>query len=394
MSITCTSIIVLAATSFLLADAKTAKAAPATTQPVGRTSGEKVPVYVGTYTSGDSRGIYRFDLDTGAGTLTAGGLAAEVANPSFLAVHPNRRWLYAVGELSGESGIKAGAVHAFAIEARSGKLTAINSQAAGGRGPCHVSVHPQGRHVLVSSYGSGSVAVLPIDACGRLGEPTSMVQHTGVGADPKRQAGPRAHSMQTNATGDYAYVCDLGLDKIFIYPFDAARGMLMEKGARSAVLPPRSGPRHLALHPNGRFVYANNEMASSVSAFACATDGGLNRLQIITSVPDTFKGDNSTAEIAVHPSGRFLYCSNRGHDSIAAYAIDSSTGMLTAVGHTSTRGTKPRNFGIDPTGRWLVAANQGSNNLAVFSVDPDKGTLEPVGDTVACPIPVCVRFVP
>lgn len=351
-------------------------------------------VYVGTYTSGESKGIYLLEMDTASGTLEPRGLAAETVNPSFLVFHPGKPFAYAVGEISDSQGKKTGAVSAFAVDSRTGRLSPVNQRPSGGRGPCHVSVHPAGRHVLVANYSSGSAAVLPIKPDGSLAAASSVIQHEGSGPHPQRQQGPYAHFITCDAAGRFAFVADLGLDRIMIYRFDRADGRLTPNDPPSASVPPGGGPRHFAFHPSGRFGYTNNELANSVTAFTYdANRGKLKPFQTITTLPEDFQESNTTAQILVHPSGKFLYCSNRGHDSIAIYAINAESGRLTAIGHQSTRGETPRNFNIDPTGTWLIAANQKTGTLCTFRIDADSGRLQPVGDPVPVPTPVCVQFV-
>jgi 6-phosphogluconolactonase len=352
-------------------------------------------VYVGTYTSGESRGIYLLHLDMASGRLTPAALVAEVTNPSFLAIHPNHRCLYAVNEVSDAGGGQSGAVSAFAIEPRTGKLTLLNHELSGGAGPCHLVVDHGGRNVLVANYGGGSVAVLPIQEDGHLRPASGFVQHHGSSVDPRRQVGPHAHSIRVDAADRYAFSADLGLDKVLIYRFDGTRGMLDPNDPPAADIAPGSGPRHFVFHPTGRWAYLINEMNSTATAFSYEPDrGALNTLQTLSTLPEGFQGRNSTAEMQVHPDGRFLYGSNRGHDSIALYAIDPATGWLTALGHQPTRGKNPRNFGMDATGAYLLAANQDSDNIVVFRIDPRTGGLKPTGHTAQAPKPVCVKMIP
>ncbi len=352
-------------------------------------------VYVGTYTGSKSKGIYTLRMNLGTGALTAPELAAEATNPTFLALHPSRRFLYAVGEIGNFAGKRSGAVSAFAIDPESGKLTPLTQQPSGGAGPCHVSVDKAGKNLLVANYSGGSVAVLPLGEDGRLAEPSEFIQHKGTGPNPRRQEGPHAHSINLDPAGRFAFACDLGLDKVLVYRFDPAQGKLAPNDPPAASVAPGAGPRHLAFHPNGRFAYVINEMASTVTAFAYdAARGILTEIQSLSALPAGFTGENTTAEVQVHPSGRFLYGSNRGHDSIAIFAIDAETGKLTAAGHQSTRGRNPRHFGIDPAGAYLVAANQDSASLVVFRIDPKTGGLDPTGITAEVPNPVCVKFLP
>jgi 6-phosphogluconolactonase len=348
-------------------------------------------VYVGTYTQGKSQGIYRFNLDLGAGKLTPAGVTPGVNNPSFLAIHPNRRFLYAVIEIDNFGGQKSGAVSAFAIDAKTGNLTLLNQQPSRGGGPCHLTVDKGGKCVLVANYGGGSVAALPIEADGRLGAPTAFIQHEGKSANPRRQEGPHAHCILLDQANRLAFAADLGLDKILVYRFDAAKGTLVAHNPPAASVAAGSGPRHFAFHPSGRYAYVINELASTVTAFRYdSRKGALETLQTISSLPSGFSGNNSTAEIAVHPSGKFLYGSNRGHNSIVIYAIDEATGRLTLVGHQPTQGKTPRNFAIDPTGNYLLAANQDSDSIVVFRIDGKTGQLQPTGQSVEVPMPVCV----
>jgi 6-phosphogluconolactonase len=352
-------------------------------------------VYVGTYTAGGkSKGIYRFELDPSTGATTRPELAAESANPSFLAIHPSRRFLYAVNEVANFGG-NSGAVSAFAIDPQSGSLKPLNQGSSHGSGPCHIVVDKQGRHVLVANYGGGSVAALAVGEDGRLGEATAAVQHKGSGADPRRQQGPHAHSINLDAANRFAVAADLGLDKMLVYRFDQDKGTLTPNDPPSTALAPASGPRHFAFHPDGRHAYVINEMKNTVTAFDYDPDRGrLEEVQTIGTLPEGYRGTSHTAEVQVHPSGQFVYGSNRGHDSIAIFAVDAGSGKLRAVGHQPTQGKTPRNFGIDPSGRFLLAANQGSGTIVVFRIDAQTGELRPTGASVEVPAPVCVKFVP
>jgi 6-phosphogluconolactonase len=352
-------------------------------------------VYVGTYTGGPSKGIYRLELDLATGKLSPPTLAGEAVNPSFLAIHPGHRFLYAVNEIDSLRGKKGGAVSAYAIEPTTGKLTLLNQQSSGGGGTCYVVVDRQGKHALAANYGGGSVCVLPIQADGRLGEATAFVQHKGTGPDKQRQEAPHAHSINLDRANRFALVADLGLDKILVYRYDTAKGTLTPNDPPAATLAPGSGPRHLAFHPDGKHAYVINEMACTVTAFDYDSDKGtLKTIQTITTLPDGLKKGYSTAEVVVHPSGKFLYGSNRGQDSIAIFTIDMATGKLTAAGHQGYKIKTPRNFAIDPTGTYLLAANQDGNSIVVFRVDPQTGGLTPTGSVVPVPRPVCVRFMP
>jgi 6-phosphogluconolactonase len=353
---------------------------------------QKMLVYFGTYTRGESKGIYVYEMDYASGKLKPLSVT-ESDNPSFLAIHPTGRYLYAVNEIGNYQGEKAGAVSAFAIDAASGHLSLLNQESSKGATPCHLVVDRAGRNVLVANYGGGSVASLPVAIGGSLGPASSFVQHKGSSVNPNRQEGPHGHSINLDPSGRFAFAADLGLDKVLIYKF-AANGKLTGNEPAFAKVKPGAGPRHFAFHPSGQFAYVINELQRTVTAFAFdAKAGALTTLQTITTVPDDVTS-GSTAEVQVHPSGKFLYGSNRGHDSIAIYMIDQKTGKLTALGQQKTLGKTPRNFGIDPTGKYLLAANQSTNNVVVFRINQDTGALKPTGTVVEVPTPVCVKFLP
>ncbi len=352
-------------------------------------------VYVGTYTGAKSKGIYSFRLDMATGKLTALGLAADTVHPTFLALHPTRRFLYAANEIGNYNGTSSGSVSAFAIDSASGKLTLLNREPSGGGGPCHLIVDATGKSVIVANYGGGSVEVLPVQPDGQLGKPTTFIQHHGSSVNKKRQEGPHAHGIALDAANRFACVTDLGLDQVLLYRLDAEKSTLTAHDPSSVAANPGAGPRHLAFHPNGRFAYAINELDSTVTAYSYdASRGILKAGQTVSTLPPDFTRPNSTAEVAVHPSGRFLYGSNRGHDSIAIFRIDSGGGRLRLVGHESTQGKTPRNFAIDPSGAWLLAANQDSDSVRVFRIDTDTGRLKSTGEVVEVGAPVCVQFVP
>lgn len=352
-------------------------------------------VFVGTYTGATSEGIYSFRFNAETGECGEVQLAAEVTNPSFLALHPNGELLYAVNEVADSDGRKGGAVAAFRIDRRSGKLELLNQSSTIGAGPCHLVVDATGSYVLVANYGGGSVACLPIGDDGRVGEAVSFIQHTGSSVNPQRQQGPHAHSINLDAANRFAMAADLGLDKVFVYRFDEQTGELALNDPPAAEVEPGSGPRHFAFHPSGKFAYVINEMLLTVTAFEYDADQGrLNPIQIITTLPRDVEDGDSTAEVLVHPSGKFLYGSNRGHDSIAIFRIDEETGKLTAVGHQSTEGKTPRNFYIDPSGRWLFAENQGSDTIVLFEIDQESGELAATGTVLEVGAPVCIRMLP
>lgn len=360
-------------------------------------------VYFGTYTGAKSKGIYVSRFDSHSGTISQPELAVETKNPSFLAVPPSEKFLYAVGEVNDVQGKSAGAVNAYALDAQSGKLTALNQQTSGGTGPCHISVDATGKCALVANYGSGSIAALPINADGSLGAAATIIQHSGSSVDPKRQAGPHAHFITPSPNNRFVLACDLGLDQVLFYKLDAARARLTTNRPPSAVVPPGSGPRHLAFHPNGKFVYVINEISLTVTVFGYSAGRGAVRqesgafaeIQNVSTVPADYviTGKDSTAEIAVHPSGNFVYGSNRGHNSIAVFAVDANTGKLTLIQNEPTQGKAPRHFALDPSGRWLLAENQNSDSVVVFAIDAATGKLKPTGQTISIGSPVCAVFV-
>ncbi len=363
-------------------------------------SPKRMDVYIGTYTGGESKGIYLLDLDLVSGEISDRGLVAEVASPSFLAIHPSKDLLYAVGELGEYDGEKNnGAIHAYRIDPESGKLTLINSKSSRGAHPCHIVVDPSGKTVLVANYSGGNVSSVRLNEDGSLREKVSVYQHEGSSVNPGRQKAPHAHSINVDPSKQYAMAADLGADKIFVYKLDAEKGELTPHDPPSVSTPPGGGPRHFAFHPSGRFAFTNNEMQMSITSFKYdASRGVLEILETVPTLPEEEGhgkvSGNSTAEIQVHPNGQFLYCSNRGHHSIVVYAINQETGKLTYIETESTQGKTPRNFGIDPTGTYLLAANQGSSDVVVFRINPQSGELDATGHKFSVPTPVCVKFIP
>lgn len=349
-----------------------------------------VAFYVGAYTVRGSRGIYRFQVDRETGKLGGGTLVAEKANPSFLALDPAGRRLFSTGDVEDPAGGRVAAVSAWAIDSTRGGLSPLGSAIAGGTGLCHVALDPSGRIVLGADYGGGRLVAFPIRADGAPGERSCVIRHEGKGSDPERQAGPHVHSATPDPAGRFVLAADLGIDKICIYRLDAENGLLEEHG--SANLASGAGPRHLAFHPNGGHVYVINELNSTVSVFEYdATRGSLSERQNISCLPDDFSGESYTAEVAVHPSGRFLYGSNRGHDSLAIFAIEES-GALSWQGTVPTRGQHPRHFAVDPSGRFLVVANMHSDTIVSFRIDEMSGALEPADETGGIGSPSCLCF--
>lgn len=353
-------------------------------------------VFFGTYTGPKSKGIYRAAFDSATGKLSPAELAAECGSPSFLAVHPTGKFLYAIDEKADATKEPNRGVAAYAIDARTGALTLLNEQGIGTRGPCHLEVDATGRTLLVANYSGGSVVSLPIAADGRLGAARSQHQHTGSSVNPNRQKQPHAHAITIAPGNRFAYAPDLGIDKVMIYRLDAAQATLAPATPAFAALPPGSGPRHIAFRPDGKFAYVINELLCTMAVFAAdAKTGALTAVQSLSTLPpgETVQRGQSTAEVYAHPSGKFLYGSNRGHNTIVVYAIDAATGRLALVEHQSTQGQTPRHFAIDPSGGWLLAENQASDTVVVFRIDEKTGRLTPTGQSLAVPTPVCAVFV-
>jgi len=354
----------------------------------------KERVYFGTYGQAKNEGIFVAELDLATGVVSEPRLAAQAINPSFLAFAPSRKFLYAVAEVSTLGGKQTGGVIAFAVDARTGRLKRLNEQPSQGAGPCYLVVDKTGKNVLVANYDGGTVAVLPIDEQGRLKPASCAIAHQGKSVNSERQEGPHAHSINLDAGNQFAFAADLGLDKILVYRFDAATGKLTPNAPPAALIAPGSGPRHFAFHPSGRFAYVINELGSTITVFWYDAESGvLSTIQTISTVPRDFKGTNYPAEVVVHPSGKFVYGSNRGHDSIAVFSVDAATGRLSPQGHEPTQGKNPRNFAVDPTGNYLLAANQDTDTVVVFRLDPSTGRLKPTGQTLKIHMPVCIKYV-
>ena len=371
-------------------------------------------VYVGTYTDPDplraspatdaapvmgmagptgSVGIYAYEQDRDSGELRPRGAAEGVLNPSFLALDPAGRFLYSVNEALRRDGEPGGAVSSFAIEGDGTSLRFISTQPSGGGNPCHLSTDRSGRFLLVANHEEGRVAVLPIGADGRLGPPASVHQHEAT--DPARHRQPHAHFGTPDPAGCFLLATDTGIDRVLVYRLDAQTGRLELNDPPWGETHQGAGPRHLAFHPSGRYVYANGEADMTLTCFGY--DGGrgaLTPVQHVSTLPEGVSGRFSTAQVVVEPRGRFAYVSNRGHDSIAVFAIDASTGHLTRIGNEPTRGRTPRNFQVDPAGTFLYAANQNSDTLVCFAIDADTGALRATGHVVEVPAPTCVLFAP
>ncbi len=364
-------------------------------------------VYIGTFTHGASEGIYLYRLDPTSGALKFAGVT-RAENPAFLALDPQGRCLYAVNESAEFKGRPGGGVAAFAIEPHTGALTPLNQQPAHGVSPCHVSLDKTGRYAFVANYGSGTLVVYPIQPDGRLGAATDVVQHSGTrdqGLGPCSQSPvpssqslvpipPHAHSITVDAANRFAFAADLGLDRLMVYRFDLDHGKLVPHDPPWVQFEAGAGPRHFAFHPNGRVAYVIRELDSKLTALAYdAARGAFTPIQTVSTLPNDFSGINDCADIHVAPSGKFVYGSNRGHDSIVIFAVDEATGKLSYVGHELTQGKFPRNFAIDPTGTFLLVANQHSDNIVTFRIEQKTGRLLPTGHTVAVPAPVCVKMI-
>jgi 6-phosphogluconolactonase len=374
---------------------------------LGASHGGKYLLFVGTYTKGGSEGIYSYRYDAGSGQLESLGLAAKTDNPSFLSVAPGNKFLYALNESRDYQGAASGGVTAFSMDLKTGKLTQLNEVASRGADPCYISIDRTGKYALVANYSGGNVAVFPLSSDGRIREASSVVKDAGpLGPNRERQEAPHAHWIETSAGNRFAYVSDLGLDRVLIYRFDATKGTLSpgqpggeanghtgnEKHFFSATVPPGTGPRHVAFSADGKFMYVIGELDSSVTVFANDKET-FRAIQTVSTRRAGATGVNSAAEIAVHPNGKFLYASNRGDDSIAVFSIDRETGNLTVVEQVPSGGHTPRNFAIDPDGTHLLAANQDSGNVDEFRIDTKTGKLESIGDVAKVPWPVCLVFV-
>jgi 6-phosphogluconolactonase len=352
-------------------------------------SGAEYLVYAGGYTRGASHGIYGYRFDTRTGKMHPLGMEAEVSNPSFLIEHPDHRFLYAVSEDA------AGMVSAYLIDPKSGKLTLVNRVPSKGSGPCQLALDREGRWLAVANYNSGNVAVLPLRKDGGLGEAAAFVQHTGTGVNPERQAGPHAHASVFSPDNRYLLVADLGADRIFVYRFDVGTGALRPAATAWVAATPGSGVRHLAFHPNGKVLYAINELSSTVTAYTWdAASGGLTELQTVSALPPGYAGATTAAEIAVNQTGTMVYASNRGCDCLALLVVDPVRFTLSALEFTPLIGQTPRHFALDPAGAYMIVANQGSDNLMVYTVHPRTGQIRPVGRPVTgMATPTVVVFV-
>ncbi|MGA0557211.1 lactonase family protein [Larkinella sp. VNQ87] len=346
-------------------------------------------MYVGTYSTRGSEGIYVLEFDRAKGTLTQIQTISNAKSPSFLAIHPTGQYLYSVNEAAANSG----GVSSYAIEPKTGKLTMLNKESSHGRGPCHIAVDQTGKLAFVSNYGGGTFTVLPIKADGSFGPATDTLKYEGKGPNAQRQEKPHIHSATVSPNNRFVYVCDLGTDKIYIYEFDLATGKVKPAATPFASVSPGSGPRHLAIHPNGKYLYAVEELTSTVAVFALnSKTGALTLLQDnVKTLPDDFTDKNTSADIHTDPNGKFLYQSNRGYNALAMLSI-ANDGKVTLLGQQPTEGKTPRNFLIDPKGEYVFAANQDTDNIVVYKLDNKTGKLTPTGTQVNVPSPVCLKL--
>jgi 6-phosphogluconolactonase len=357
---------------------------------------ENMLLYVGTYTEKGSEGIYVYDFNSASGSLSKLHTVKGVVQPSYLAINKSRTYLYAVNELVEYEGKKSGSVSSFAIDQRTGDLTLLNKQPSMGDAPCHISVSNNEKFVLVANYLGGNVSVYLVESGGKLGSYVELVQHAGSGPNKARQESPHAHSISLDHRNRFAVAADLGIDKVLIYKFDAKTGKLTSNPAQPFFQTKGgSGPRHFAFHQNGRSAFVINELASSITAFSFDENmGALTELQTISTLPEGYSGSNTCADIRISPNGRFLYGSNRGHDSLASYQIDTRSGRLGFIEHTSTGGKTPRNFTIAPNGKFLLAANQNSDSIVVFKIDEKTGKLMQTENRATVSMPVCLKLIP
>lgn len=353
---------------------------------------DKLTVQVGTYTRLGSLGIYTCQMDPATGALEQIAVTGEITDPSFLAIDPSGQHLYAVAETADVRG--EGGAYAYSINP-DGSLTFLNKQSTGGPGPCHLAVDATDSYLIVANYAGGSVCTFPIGPDGHLQARSHFIQHKGSSINPDRQTKAHAHSINIDPSNSRAYVCDLGMDRVLVYRIDRERQRLDLDDALTVQTEPGHGPRHFDFHPSGDHCYALNEIGSTVAVYDYdGQSGRLTGKQLISTLPDGWEGTNGTADVHVSADGRFLYASNRGHDSIAIFAIDPATSQLTSIGHESTRGKTPRNFALSPDGRFLLAANQDSANIVAFAVDAETGRLVFTGDEIEIPAPVCIKFMP
>lgn len=350
-------------------------------------------MYVGTYTDATTKGIYAYKYDDKTGKISPLGLMAETPNPTFLALHPNGKYLYAVNEVNTFQGKRAGSVTAYAVDRASGKLTLLNQVSTASPGPCHLIVDATGKMLMVANYAGGSFASFPIGTDGKLGEASTFLQLQGSGVDKSRQEAPHAHSVNLPKSNKFMLGADLGTDKIWIYKIDPATAKMTANDPPSASVKPGSGPRHLVIAPDQKHVYVMSEMASSVTTFDYdAKTGAMKAIDVVSALPSDFKGQSTGAEIEIDARGRYVYTSNRGLDSIAVFSVDPKTAKLTLVQNAKTGGVMPRAFALFPGGNFLIAGNQKTNNMTIFKIDHATGKLEQAGEKVDLGAPVTFVF--
>ena len=352
-------------------------------------------VYFGTHVSGVGKGFSLSHFDTDTGVLTKPQYLLDADAPAFFVIHPDGKHLYTCNSINTFEGKPEGSISAYSIDSKTGKLILLNRKPAGGADPSYITLDKTSRYALVANYQGGNIAVVAIKPDSSLGERTAFAQHTGSSVNPQRQTRPFAHSIIVDPSNRFVLVADLGVDKVFVYRFNEKDGTLTPNDPPFAAVKPGSGPRHVKFHPNGKWVYLINEIGSTVIGFNWdGTKGTLAEFQTVSTLPEGFTGTNTCAELVIHPNGRFLYGSNRGHDSLAVFAIDQATGKLTLVERVSSQGKWPRNFTFDPTGKWILCTNHNSNNAVVFRVDESTGKLTQTGQPVEVPYPFCQRFLP
>jgi 6-phosphogluconolactonase len=352
-------------------------------------------VYIGTYTKDGSEGIYLYKLDAATGALSKVSATQVKDNPSFLALDPQRRYLYAVNEIGDYQGKKSGAISAFAVDQKTGGLKFINQQASLGGAPCYVTVDKSGKNVLLANYSGGNVAIFRVGTDGSLSEAADMHQHEGSSVNEQRQKEPHAHCIVLDPANKFAFSADLGTDKIMIYRFDAQSGKLTPNNPAFMAAKPGAGPRHFKFHPNGKHAFVINELDSTLTAYTYdAAKGSLTEIQTLSTLPQDFSGENSCADLHISADGKFIYGSNRGHDSIVVFGFNQGNGKLTYIENVATGGKTPRNFTLDPSGKFLLVANQNTNNIVSFKIDNKTGKLTPTGKTTQVPSPVCLLMVP
>jgi len=350
---------------------------------------------IGTYTSGTSEGlyVYKFNTETGENNFIS---SVKTSNPSFLAVSPNQKYVYAVNENADSTRFTVtGHVAAFSFDKATGKLNFINKQESGGKHPCYVSIDKTGKWVIVGNYSSGSLSVLPVKSNGSLDSAIQVIQHEGSSVNSERQEGPHVHAAVFNKNNKTLYVPDLGMDMVMLYNFESKTGKLKEFHTPSVATEPGAGPRHIDIHPNGKYAYLMEEMTGGVSVYKIESDGYLSLLQNVSGLPRDFTGDVGSADIHVSPDGKFLYCSNRGEsNTLGIFSINQSNGQLLWIDHQSTLGKTPRNFNFDPTGNFLLVANQNSDEIVIFKRDKTTGLLTDTGKRINVSKPVCLKWIP